>query len=113
MPKYTSHSVNKRNNQGWNLSGRNAFTLLCWRVKDDRTQSGDEFDRKFFAYMKDLYGKDKQKNETKGKEEIAVEEFDEFEFLDANGLYQPNKVAATSTNTELCRGSITEEPEDN
>ena len=47
VPKYTSHAVNKRNNQGWNLKGRNAFSQLCKKVKEDRIANGAAFDIEF------------------------------------------------------------------
>ena len=90
VPKYTSHAVNKRNNQGWNLKGRNAFLQLCKKVKEDRIANGAAFDIEFTQFIRDVYGKEKQ-TETKGGDEQEEEEFDEFALLDANGQYQPSK----------------------
>ena len=89
VPKYTSHAVNKRNNQGWNLKGRNAFSQLCKKVKEDRIANGAAFDIEFTQFIRDVYGKEKP-TETKDGDE-QEEEFDEFALLDANGQYQPSK----------------------
>ena len=92
--------MNKRNNQGWNLRGRNAFAQLCRRVKDDRTANGAAFDLQFSQYVRDVYRTEKKKEGNKDNDEKQEEEFDEFAFLDADGSYCPSKVLQSTNWTK-------------